>query len=333
MAKKLKRVSRDQYLEQYNADRMAMFTKCYIPNVGDFAKAFGEKNKTSMKKIENITEFTGNTKDIANSVNRRTDNYSEEESNKFMKQVISANVTDITASGYFWKKLASSCDGMSIDIADCKSEGVEFKMPVDEDTFNYKIRNHWVMELDRYVEDYSELPKRGTIHIRNFLTCTHGIRHFCAKCAGLYRREWDSTFVPINIGEWATYMITEYATQGALDAMNKGTSERINVLLEQKIPKIKNIAEAKEKIQEIIDQIGNVGVESRFYEVALLSRWRNGKFAALQTSFLQQGDKFGAFIYKPTQQSFEKLLVAGTFEANSVKTEIATDRYKGAKKV
>ena len=109
--------------------------------------------------------------------------------------------------------------------------------------------------------------------------------------------------------------------------MNKGTSERINVLLEQKIPKVKNVAEAKEKIQEIIDQIGNVGVESRFYEIALLSRWRNGKFSSLQTSFLKQNDVFGAFIYKPTQQSFEKLLMAGTFEANSMKTKIAVDRY------
>lgn len=321
------RMNRDEYFERYCQDGKEMFTKCYIPNVWDFANAFGNRSKASMKKIETISSFTGNTKDIASSINRRTDNYSEEESNKFMKQVIAANVTDITQSGYFWKKLMSSCDDMTIDIEDCKSEGVEFQMPVDEDTFNYKIRNHWVMELDKYVEDYKDLPKKGVIHVRNFLTCKHGSRHFCMKCAGIFRRSWDTSFEPKYIGLWSGFMITEHATQGALDAMNKGTSERINVLLEQKIPKVKNVAEAKEKIQEIIDQIGNVGVESRFYEIALLSRWRNGKFSSLQTSFLKQNDVFGAFIYKPTQQSFEKLLMAGTFEANSMKTKIAVDRY------
>ena len=321
------RESREEYFKRFNKDGDAMFTKCYIPNVGDFASAFGDKNKTAMKKINTITEYTGNTKDIAASVNRRTDNYSEEESKKFMKQVIAANITDITQSGYFWKKLMSSCDDMTINAKDCGSDGVEFKMPVDEDTFNYKIRNHWVMEKDKFVEDYSELPKRGTIHVRNFLTCKHGTRHFCEKCAGIFRRSWDTQFDPKNIGLWAGFMITEHATQGALDAMNKGTSERINVLLEQQIPKVKNIAEAKEKIQEIIDQIGYVGVESRFYEIALLSRWRNGKFSSLQTSFLKQPDALGAFIYKPNQQTFEKLLISGTFNANSMKTKIAFDRY------
>ena len=244
-----------------------------------------------------------------------------------MQSVIAANVTDITESGYFYKKLISSCDDMTIEIDDCGSEGTEMKLPIDEDTFNYKVRNHWVMELGKYVEDYKDIPKRGKIHVRTFLSCNHGIRHFCKKCAGMYRRSYDTEFTPKNIGIYSTLMITEHATQASLDSMNKGTAEKVNVTLEQKIPDVKDILTAKEKIQEIIDNIGNVGVESRFYEIALLSRWRDGQFSALQTSFLRQPDLLGAFIYKPSTTTFTKLLLADTFEANSMKTRIAFDRY------
>jgi hypothetical protein len=244
-----------------------------------------------------------------------------------MQSVIAANVTDITESGYFYKKLISSCDDMTIEIDDCGSEGTEMKLPIDEDTFNYKVRNHWVMELNKYVEDYKDIPKRGKIHVRTFLSCNHGIRHFCKKCAGLYRRSYDTEFTPKNIGIYSTLMITEHATQASLDSMNKGTAEKVNVTLEQKIPDIKDIIDAKAKIQEIIDNIGNVGVESRFYEVALLSRWRDGQFSALQTSFLRQPDLLGAFIYKPGTTTFTKLLLANSFEANSMKTKIAFDKY------
>ncbi len=319
--------NRKEYVEECNKIGAVMFENCKIPTVFDFADAFVNNNETSMKKITSITDFTGNHDDIVKSVNRRNSNYSEAESKKFMQSVIAANVTDITESGYFYKKLISSCDDMTIAIDDCGSEGEEFTLPIDEDTFNYKIRNHFVMELNKYIEDYTDLPTEGTIHIRTFLTCKHGIRHFCKKCAGLYRRSYDTEFTPKNIGIYSTLMITEHATQASLDSMNNGTSEKINVLLEQKIDNINNIDDAKLKIREIIDQIGNVGVESRFYEIALLSRWRDDKFAALQTSFLKQEDLLGAFIYKPSKTTFAKLLTGGTFEANSMKTKIAFDAY------
>ena len=318
--------SRADYVKKYHEIGEAMFEHCTIPTVYDFANAFVNNDEESMSKITKITSYTGNTDDIIKSVNRRNDNYSEQES-KFMQAVIAANVTDITESGYFYKKLISSCDDMTIEIDDCNSSGVEIILPVDSNTFEYKIRNHWVMELNKYVEDITELPESGTIHVRTFLSCNHGIRTFCKKCAGLYRRSYDTEFTPKNIGIYSTLMITEHATQASLDSMNKGTSEKINVLLEQKIEGINNIEDAKKKIEEIIDQIGNVGVESRFYEIALLSRWRENKFAALQTSFLRQPDLLGAFIYKPSKTTFTKLLQGGTFEANSMKTKIAFDKY------
>lgn len=320
-------MTREEYVKKYHKLGEAMFEHCVVPTVSDFAMAFVDNDEKAMAKIEKITSFTKNTDDIKKSVARRNNNYSEQESTKFMQSVIAANVTDITESGYFYKKLISSCDDMTIEIDDCGSEGTEMKLPINEDTFNYKVRNHWVMELNKYVEDYQDIPKRGKIHVRTFLSCNHGIKHFCKKCAGLYRRSYDTEFTPKNIGIYSTLMITEHATQASLDSMNKGTAEKVNVTLEQKIPDIKDIIAAKAKIQEIIDNIGNVGVESRFYEVALLSRWRDGQFSALQTSFLRHPDLLGAFIYKPGTTTFTKLLLANSFEASSMKTKIAFDKY------
>lgn len=320
--------NRKAYVKTYHNLGEEMFPVCTIPTVGDFVKAYGPKaDKKTKEKIENLTKFTGNTKDIEESVNRRNGIYSDAESKKFMNSVIAANITDITDSGWFYKKLISSCDDMTIIADDCCSAGEEFECPIDEATFNYKIKNRFITELNDYVEDYKKLPKKGTIHVRTFLTCKKGPRHFCAKCAGLYRRSYDTSFVPKNIGIYATYMITEHATQASLDSMNKGVAEKLNVLLEQKIEKPLNVEDAKDKIRVIIDQIGDVGVESRFYEIALLSRYRNGEFSSLQTSFLRQEDIFGAFIYSPRDKIFNKMIETGSFNANSMKTKIAFDAY------
>lgn len=329
MAKGIEK-NRKKYVKHYQELGKAMFLNCTIPTVGDFVKAYRENDTTSLEKIDEITKFTGNRKDIDNSVNRRKRNYSEDESTKFMESVIAANVTDITESGYFYKKLASSTDAMVIDIEDCGDKGSEFIMPVDEDTFNYRIRNHWVTELNKYIEEYKDLPKKGKIHVRSFLTCKRGPRCFCKKCAGLFRRSYQTEFVPKHIGIYSTLMITEHATQASLDSMNKGVSKKINKVLENTdadMLKIKTLADARTKINEIIENIGNVGVESRFYEVALLSRWRNNTFVNLRTSIHKQEDLFGSFIYAPNKTTLTRLLNGGTFEANSLKTMVAFDEY------
>lgn len=319
--------NRKKYVKHYHELGEAMFEHCVTPTVGDFAKAYVNKDEKAISKIHNITQFTGNTTDIDNSVAKRDGIYSDAESKKFMGSVIAANITDITESGYFYKKLISSCDDMTIDIKDCKSKGEVYECPIDEKTFNYKIKNRFIVELDDYVEEYSKLPKKGKIHVRTFLTCKRGPRHFCEKCAGLYRRSFQTSFVPKNIGLYSTLMITEHATQASLDAMNKGTTEKVNVLLEKKIDKPVDYEDAINKIRKIIDDIGDVGVEARFYEVALLSRYRNGEFSSLQNSFIKQDDVFGAFVYSPREKIFNKLIEAGTFEAESTKTKIAFDAY------
>ena len=322
-------ISRKRYIQKYHELGDKMFGECVIPTVGDFVDAYLNKDAEAMKKITDISDHTKMTDEITASVNRRTDNYSEAESMQFMQSVIAANVTDIRKSGYFYKKLASSADDMIIDIKDCRGRGEKITLPVDEDTFNYKIKNHWVKELDKYVEDYKDLPKKGTIHIRNFLTCKRGPRHFCEKCAGLFRRDYKSTFVPPYIGIYSTLMITEHATQASLDSMNKGTSASINVLLETMPTKrIKDYNDFVVWAKEIIDTIGNVGVESRFYEIALLSRWREGKVWSMQNSFHNQEDVLGEFIYSSTPKVFDKLLSSSEFEANSTKTKIAFDNFK-----
>ena len=319
--------NRKKYVEHYHNLGEAMFKNCTIPTVGDFANAYSKKDKAAVDKIDTITKFTGNKKDIDESIERRNSIYSDAESKKFMNSVIAANITDITESGWFYKKLISSCDDMTIVTDDCGAIGEEFACPIDEATFNYKIKNRYVTECRDYIEDIKKLPRNGKIHVRTFLTCKKGPRHFCAKCAGLFRRSYDTTFVPKNIGIYSTLMITEHATQASLDSMNKGVAEKLNVLLEKRIPKPSDINEAKDSIREIIDTIGDVGVESRFYEVALLSRYRNGEFVSLQNSFVKQEDVFGAFVYSNTKKLFDKMIETGTFNANSMKTKIAFDAY------
>lgn len=345
--KKLQTLDRATYIEVYKQLGRHMYTTCYTPNVADFANAYGPKNgksKEALRAIEHITTFTNNTKDIEASVRRKAANYSEAESNKFMKSVIAANISDITASGFFWKKLCASCDNMRIDMKydDCHATGDEMKLPITEEEYKFKVRNHFITELDDYTEDYAKFCEQtkdmASIHIRSFLSCRHSRNHktFCKKCAGIYRREHNSTFIPKNIGIYSTFMITEHATQASLDSMNNGVSEKLNVLLEQPInsKELKTYDDVVNKINAIIDQIGAaVGVESRFYEIALLSRMyrqpdRTYECAPLVTSFLRQKDEFGAFIYKPTEDSFMKLLAADKIDAASIKSNIAFDLYE-----
>lgn len=346
---RLLKISRPTYIDIYRIIGTNMFSKCYTPNVGDFVKAFKASSnidkttqETAFNNIQNICQFTGNLDDVIASVNRKTAKYTNEESEKFIKSVVAANVTDITASGYFYKKLISSCDNMKIASYndDCGSSGTEIKLPIDKDTYLYKILNRYVTEFDKYVEytydEFCELTKDvDSIHIRDFITCNASSDHktFCKKCAGLYRREHDSTFTPTNIGIYTTLMITEHATQSSLDSMNNGTAESINVMLEKSINNetIYTYEDAVEVIRSIIDKIGYVGVQARFYEIALLSRLyiKNHRyyFSALVTSMSKQQDLFGNFIYAPNNSSYKKLINASNVNITSLKSKIALDKF------
>jgi len=336
---KLNTLNRDKYFEVYQELGKKVFAECVVPTIYDFATADSKKSK---EKIMRISQYTGNTDDIFDSIQKRDALYTEEDSEKFMNSVIASNVTDITQSGYFYKKLISSCDDMDITQNDCKSKGEEFSLPIDESTYNYKIKFRHISELKSHTESYSEFIEKtqglDVIHLRTFLTCKTDPKHrkFCKKCAGIYKRSHEDTFVPKNIGVYSTLMITEHATQGALDSMNKGLSERVNTILETKLEKkgYPDYSAVKQKVEEIIDKIGDVGVQSRYYEIALLSRFYlngDGKSftpSAMATSFLKQGDKLGNFIYRPTENNFIKLLSSKRVEATSKKSKLMTDSYE-----
>lgn len=335
--KKLDTLHRGKYNEVVQLLGKKMFSECVVPTVYDFANI---EQDESLNKITHISEFTGNTEDILSSIKKREANYTEEESSKFMKSVIAANITDITESGYFYKKLISSCDNMRIIEDDCKSGGEKINLPIDEDFYEYKVKLRYIKELDGYTETFEEFQMKtkdkNSIHVRTFLTCKTDINHrcFCKKCAGVFKRSHDDIFTPEDIGIYSTLMITEHATQASLDSMNKGVSVSLNSLIETKLDKKEfgDYASVKKKINEIVDQIGNIGVQSRYYEIALLSRFyrkNDGSFdpSSLQTSFMKQGDKLGAFIYKPTEKNFIKLLSSKFINADSMKSKIMMDAY------
>ena len=336
---KLNNLNREKYFDVYQALGKKMFSECVTPTVYDFANIDDEKSK---EKITQISKYTGNTDDILQSVKKRNALYTEEESNKSISSVIAANITDITESGYFYKKLISSCDDLRIMPSDCKSSGEKISLPIDEETYNYKIRFRFITEIKSYTETYKEFVKATegleSIHIRTFLTCKADPKHrcFCKKCAGIFKRSKEDNYTPRDIGVYSTLMITEHATQGALDSMNKGISEKVNTILETKLEKkdFPDYKAVKEKIEEIIDRIGYVGVESRYYEIAMLSRFyldSNGTSftpSSLQTSHLKQGDKLSSFIYKPTEKNFKNLISSKRITANSLKSKIMLDIYE-----
>ena len=337
--KKLNSLNREKYFDVYQALGKKMFSECIVPTVYDFANVEDEATK---KKITQISNYTGNTDDILNSIKKRDASYTEEESSKSINAVIAANITDITESGYFYKKLMSSCDNMQITQTDCKSTGEKFSLPIDEKTYNYKIRYRFIIEINSYTETYDEFIKEikdlESIHVRTFLTCKTDPKHkcFCKKCAGVFKRSKEDSFTPKNIGVYSTLMITEHATQGALDSMNKGLSERVNNILETKLDKkdFPDYKAVKNKIEEIIDKIGYVGVQSRYYEIALLSRFYldgNGTSftpSSLKTSLSKQGDVLANFINSPTEKNFEKLLASRNVKATALKSRIMLDIYE-----
>lgn len=346
--KKLQKIDRADYIRVYHDLGNRMFAECDIPTVADIVNVAGKKNgmtNRAKKKISQITSFTGNEADVMESIKKTDDNYSEEESNSFMRKVIASNINDITNSGFFYKKLMSSCDNMKLSkkIHDCGAEGELMDIEnIDENTYNYKIKTHWIPELKEYTEDYDTFMEKvrakdlTQVHVRNFLTCEASKDHrtFCPKCAGIYSRAKNQKFVPENIGVYATLMITEHATQASLDSMNNGRSVSVNEAIEEKLDEkgFPNYEAVKAKIEEVIDNIGNVGVMSKYYEVAMLSRfYRNsdGSYtpAPLISSFAKQKDKLGRFIYSPTEQNFKKLLSSKESPANSLKSRVMFDIY------
>lgn len=326
---------RQQYVKEYREIGKQMFKQCEIPTVYDFALAFHENNNEALNKIKGITDFTDNYDDIEQSCKRRSQDYTESASRKFIDSVIAANVTAIKDSGMLYKYAMASCDDLKITEEDCNALGEILPLPISEEEYAFKVRHHFIMELNDYTEDYSDFIEKtkvmSEVRIRTFSDCQVGNRCYCKKCAGLFRRNKEETFVPKNIGLYATLMVTERATQASLDSMNDGEKESVNRILEEKIEDVNiNYQEATDIVRSMIDRIGaDSGVESRFYEIVLLSRYHEHLecFAPLTTSFLRGRDIFGQFIYRP-KQMLKALINCGSTPLTSTKSKIALEIYE-----
>lgn len=330
-------IPRDAYMEIYGLIKKNMWKYCTIPTVGDIVDFMeGIENEN----FDDITEFLGNREKLEKSLQREDAMYSNEESEVFIDKVISSNVTDISESGWFYKKLMASTDDVYITEDDCGSIGVSYKPEdIDEAMYDFKIRFSHVNELGRpAIEPYSEFIQNiggfDFIHVRTPSRCHLAKqRKLCRTCCGVVKKAQEDYYTPKNFGVFSTLMITEHATQASLDSMNKGTSENVNIILDRKMGK-RNMTweEALEEIDNIIETIGDVGVQARFYDVALISRLHesNGRYTAssFQYSITHQQDALGAFIFSPTERNFIKLVNKGEFEADSIKTQIMFDKYE-----
>ena len=338
----LEDLTRSEYFDIYNIIGANMWDTCNMPTVGDIAEVVEGGNN---KKFNAVTEFFGNKNKVIKCLNKMNSKYSEEESNEFITDVISSNTTDISDSGWFYKKLMSSCDDIRIINDDCGSKGTKVKVSnITEDFFNYRIRFSYVLELNDYAVDlYSNFMNKiknlEYINVRSPKSCLEAPnRGLCKKCAGVIKKNYNENFIPRYFGLFTTLMITEHATQASLDSMNKGKSTNINHVLDRS-PKIKHMTweEVMTFIEEIVNEIGNVGVQARFYEIALISRMyknnKTNKFSAssFQYSFHHQEDLMGIFAYSPSWKNFIKMIKKRKFEANSIKTQICFDLYTSQK--
>lgn len=333
----MEEIPRNRYINVYKILADNMWKYCDMPTVGDLVDFMqGEQNE----KMDDITEFLDNREKLEELLNKESAVYSNTDSKKFIDKVISANVTDVAMAGYFYKKLMASTDDIRITEESCESKGIEIAISdLTEEEYAHKVRFLYVEELGDYAKQtykqFMNSIKTEIIHVRSPLHCDFASeRKLCPKCAGVIRRTIDDCYIPENIGIFTTLMITEHATQGALSSMNNGLSKNMNEILESKIGNGKKMTwdEVKENINNIIAEVGNIGVQTRFYEIALMSRvYKKGTHyasSAFQYSLTHQNDPLATFVYMPSSKNFKKLINTDEFEASSIKSQIMFDKYE-----
>lgn len=326
---KYKNLPRDQYFDKNQELSKRLWEEQNLPTVFDIADFISGNENENMNKI---FDFFKNKKEFLKMANRTDSKYKQEESSDFIRKVMSANSEDIQKAGYFYKLLMASADDFIIDSDDCESEGVTFLLEdITEQIFNYKIKSMFIIELNDFCNyDFKEFINKfknlEKIHIRTPLSCKYNFQHKnCKKCAGLLPNNTK------NVGTFTTLMVTEHATQSALSSMNKGIKENINDLLALKYDGPYNLEDIHNWIENIIDKLINDKVQSRFYEIALLSRVREDEYgpfvSSLKGSINHSKNLFGAYIFTPNNKNFEKIVKEREFEDNSLKLKIAINDY------
>ena len=317
-----------------------------IPTVGDIADfMLGKENA----KMQSIFDFFDNKEDFEAMANRQGDSYGEDESSKFIQSVMSSNNTDISEAGYFYKLLMASADDFVIVESDCKSEGKEYNVAlISEEDYNFRIRWCYINEFGTYCKmEYSKFIKKcnekglTSVHVRHPLDCLsfphtceendenqkkRGLRRgICKKCAGLLPHGVK------NVGAFTTLMVTEHATQSALNSMNKGRKKNVNTILTSGYDGAQDWSGITSWIDELSEELHGKEVCARFYEIALMSRVRfdkNGPYiSSLQGSIMRSGNIMGSYIFTPTVKAFKNLLETSEFEDDSLKLQIAMNLY------
>lgn len=323
---------RDAYIADYKKKATNTITEEHLPFVSDIMD-FALKGKTDSR-LQRVFDFFGDEEDIKEQTSRKNMFLTSEQSQKFIDSVIAANITDISQSGTLYKMLQASGDTYRIRSKNCESKGRKIELPIDEISFEYEIKNCNVYFDDpsylMMFEDFSEFKKASAgeefVYVRSPMTCKKLKQHGCCEvCAGKLPDGAQ------NIGAFSTLMITEFATQAALSSMNKGKKQNVNTILTSSGAGINTLKKYFEWTSEILEDLRGADVQRRFYEIALLGRLHIEKGGKIRVSSLANPNSenyFGEFIYRPKEKTFKKMIEAGSFFDDSLKTQIAFNNYK-----
>lgn len=346
-------IDREEYIRKYKSQAKNVLEHEELPMVSEILD-YTNNGKVS-KNLQHVFDFFDDKEEFTDLVTRKNLSFSEQESSEFIDTVIAANITDISRSGLIYKMLMACGDNLRIlGDKDCGSKGRELTLPIDEETFNYEVRNSYVdlgeieemvlamlqtgdkvgnglLMFDSYQDfidtiNLCELKDGDTIHVRTPMTCVHHLRRGCCPvCAGKLPEKTQ------NIGAFATLMITEVATQNALSSMNKGTKVNVNNLLTKSAKDVKTINDYYEWAENILGQLKGDKVQRRFFEIALLGRLfvdkKSKKIRVSSLSSPNSSNYFGEFIYRPNRSNYAKLIRQGTFMDDSLKAQIAINEY------
>lgn len=340
--KALNKISREDYDEIFGILKDNVWDYGGGLTLADIRDGINNKviNNTLAKELESE-------EDIVNLLNKKDKDYSSDESDVFIQKVKASNVTEISESGYFYKKLASCMDNVNINKEDCESEGEcwdsekfinidslsdEEKETLESD-FEFNIKDMNINEFNTSFSDFKEFIEAlkskniDHFHVRTPITCKLAKdRCFCRKCCGKLSsggRELEYK----NIGILATLAITENVTQSCLSSMNNGIEENANKILEQPFElKSGSFEDFVNIISSLCEKMKSVGVQRRWYEIALLGRiYKEGeniyKSCTFVTSSKCTNDPMGAFLFSPGKENLRKLLYGGNGSGNLFEIE------------
>ena len=288
-------------------------------------------------------DIMGAADDIIELVNIREPKYSDDDSEKFMRKVLASNVTEISDSGYFYKKLNAALDDFVLsDEERCNSEGETYSLTKTKDNnnilnydsdnylsekfFDYYLKNCYVVFDDSKDEvtfvEYKDFRKASeghkTVTVFNPLNCEFAPKRcICPRCMGVLNNGGRKMGTK-NIGVLTSFCITEPVTQASLSSMNNGISKSPNKILESRIPvanKRFTWDEAKDAIRDVVNTMftDEFVSHSKFYQISIMGKIfedGNGKFfqTAFKNASMFTKDKFSSFLFNSSISNMRSLI-------------------------